>query len=104
MRYSKKMKILICYESDCGGETLATEYIINEFKQNSKIQFSCYYLKPLKRTASWYLYTWVILSIYKWIIGATEQYFLYPSYLKESRGWESDFEKQRNIQILLQGL
>ena len=64
---NKKLQILVCYEKGCGGETIATENIISEFKKKRDIKLVSFASSRLIRTDSLGFFSWVFGSILAWL-------------------------------------
>jgi len=60
---NKKLHILVCYEKGCGGETIATENIISEFKKKRDIKLVSFASSRLIRTDSLGFFFWMFSSI-----------------------------------------
>lgn len=63
---NKKLHILVCYEKGCGGETIATENIISEFKRKRDIKLVSFASSRLIRTDSFGFFFWMFSSIINW--------------------------------------
>jgi glycosyltransferase involved in cell wall biosynthesis len=63
---NKKLDILVCYEKGCGGETIATENIISEFKKKRDIKVVSFASSRLIRTDSLGFFFWMFSSITNW--------------------------------------
>lgn len=70
----KKLSLLICFEKDSGGETIATKQVIAELKKREDLRFNSQSLNPLKRTDSFGYFGWIFISIIRWasIIAKTK--------------------------------
>lgn len=68
MQRTKNIAVLWCYESDCGGETAATEAIgraVSEYECVTRITRA---LPPLVHTDSFRFFSWMILSVCRWLV------------------------------------
>ena len=58
---------MVCYESNCGGETIATESLLRYWSKNNNISIKHFSVKPLIKTDSLSYHSWVFGSIFKWL-------------------------------------
>lgn len=70
----KILNILICYETNCSGETIATENIIQELKKHTAIHIDSSSSPPLSETSSWRYLSWVVCSASHWFKVISRRY------------------------------
>jgi glycosyltransferase involved in cell wall biosynthesis len=62
------MKVLVCFENGCSGETIANKNIIKELKQVNGLKIASYSFNPLKHSSFFGYFFWVVSSVFYWII------------------------------------
>lgn len=62
------MKVLICYESGAGGESIATERIIQELEKSTLHKVIAVNTPSLTRSDSLHFFWWIIKSIFNWLL------------------------------------
>jgi len=67
MNRQNKINMLVMYERFCGGETRATEEIMQELKKYPQVSISSYALHPLIHTDFVRFFYWIITSVLRWI-------------------------------------
>jgi len=70
------MNIAACYESNCGGETVATEEIIRALLKRPDVHVISKNLPPLTHTGSVRFFGWVFWSISRWTIFLWKRRFV----------------------------
>lgn len=62
------MKIVVCYETNCSGETIATESICRELRKNRRIKLRVIQGEPLRKTNFVGYFSWLVLGTLRWVI------------------------------------
>ncbi|MGD9129356.1 MAG: glycosyltransferase family 4 protein [Candidatus Woesebacteria bacterium] len=89
---NKHISLLVCYEQNCGGESITTEHILRQLKflkkkgqlvigqQPVKIKIKSFALNKLQNSDSLHFFSWHIKSIITWL------WIIFKTYLTNNSG------------------